>query len=173
MKKPKFILDEMLGSLLRWLRILGFDAIYAQELDCNTSKNLDNVLIDKTEATSRILLTKDVELAKRARQKSQEVVLLSSDEVKENLETVVTQLNLTANEEAAGKRCPVCNSPLETISTEKARNMVPRKVWKQQEEFWRCSDPSCRKVFWKGSHWKKIKETIELLKSKGKKENET
>lgn len=172
MEKPKFLLDEMLGSLLRWLRILGFDAIYAQELDSNTSKNLDSVLIDKTEATSRILLTKDVELAKRARQRGQEVVLLASDAVKENLETVVTQLNLTVKEEMAGERCPVCNSPLETIPTETARDLVPRKVRTQQKGFWRCSNPSCRKVFWRGSHWKKITRVIEELKRKGEKENE-
>ncbi|HRU95805.1 MAG TPA: Mut7-C RNAse domain-containing protein, partial [Anaerolineae bacterium] len=32
-EEPRFIADAMLGKLARWLRLLGYDALYSQEED--------------------------------------------------------------------------------------------------------------------------------------------
>ena len=29
--RPKFAVDEMLGTLARWLRIMGYDAVYEKD----------------------------------------------------------------------------------------------------------------------------------------------
>src|SRR5271155_5865762 len=60
---PKFLVDGMLGSLSRKLRMLGFDTIY-------DSSSADSELRSLAKITNRILLTGDVELyitAKRSK----------------------------------------------------------------------------------------------------------
>jgi uncharacterized protein with PIN domain len=47
-------------------------------------------------------------------------------------------------------RCLDCNVPLENLSREAARPLVPFFVYQIHYEFRRC--PKCRKVFWPGSH---------------------
>ena len=54
----KFIADEMLGRLARWLRILGSDVLYL-----NAS---DDELLLITEKEKRTLLTRDINLFKKA-----------------------------------------------------------------------------------------------------------
>src|SRR5208283_689191 len=55
---PRFVADVMLGSLARWLRILGFDTIYFRVID-------DNELIKIALQQERILLTRDTGIARR------------------------------------------------------------------------------------------------------------
>lgn len=166
MDKIKFLVDEMLASVTRWLRILGFDALYAQDLENSKETDLDILMLTHCKKTDRILLTKDVTLAKRAKDKDLRVILLNSDDVGENLKQIFDKLNLTVKRESVGRRCSVCNSPLERIEKEKVKRDVPPKVVERQEKFWRCTNPSCQHVFWKGSHWDRISDMIALLKDK-------
>ena len=55
----KFLADGMLGKLARWLRMLGQDVIYSVQFS-------DNELLELAKAECRVLLTKDLELYKRA-----------------------------------------------------------------------------------------------------------
>ena len=52
----RFEVDGMLGSLARWLRILGYDTDYANQRD-------DAELVRIARAEDRVLLTRDRELA--------------------------------------------------------------------------------------------------------------
>ncbi|GAI37423.1 unnamed protein product, partial [marine sediment metagenome] len=54
----KFIADRMLGKLVKWLRILGFDTTYPSFDD-------DLSLILTARQESRILLTRNANLIKR------------------------------------------------------------------------------------------------------------
>jgi uncharacterized protein with PIN domain len=55
----KFVADGMLGSLTRWLRMLGQDIVYSVKLG-------DSQLLELAKREERALLTKDCELYKRA-----------------------------------------------------------------------------------------------------------
>ena len=55
----RFVADSMLGKLARWLRMLGQDVMYSTELN-------DSALIEVAKKENRVLLTKDLELYKRA-----------------------------------------------------------------------------------------------------------
>ena len=55
----KFLADSMLGKLARWLRMLGHDVTYNIQLN-------DNELLELAKKENRVLLTKDLELYKRA-----------------------------------------------------------------------------------------------------------
>jgi uncharacterized protein with PIN domain len=68
---PKFFADVMLGTLAKWLRILGYDTEYDNQIG-------DGELAERCLAEERILLTRDVRLVKR-RNVRHRSVLISSD----------------------------------------------------------------------------------------------
>ena len=51
--KMKFLCDQMLGTLAKWLRIYGFDTFYANR-DIS-----DSELLDISKKENRILITRD------------------------------------------------------------------------------------------------------------------
>ncbi len=68
---PKFAVDEMLGSLARWLRIMGYDATYEKDHD-------DDSILRISKDEGRVILTRDEELAARGAPTS---VFISSDDL--------------------------------------------------------------------------------------------
>ena len=55
----KFAVDCMLGKLAKWLRILGFDAVFFAKIE-------DDALLQLADREERILLTRDNGLIERA-----------------------------------------------------------------------------------------------------------
>ena len=55
----KFLLDAMLGTLAHWLRMMGHDVAYFAQFG-------DNELLILAKAEERVLLTRDLELYRRA-----------------------------------------------------------------------------------------------------------
>jgi uncharacterized protein with PIN domain len=144
---PRFVADVMLGRLARWLRVLGYDTLYSSHAD-------DAALVRRALAEDRILLTRDVELARR---RGVRVVLISDDRVEEQLLEMVKTLPLTAG--AAVSRCLNCNAPLVEFDRAQARDLVPPYVFATQTRFRRC--PGCGKVYWRGTHWAHMVATLE------------
>lgn len=165
----KFLADEMLASVTRWLRILGFDTLYAKDLAHSKGENLDATILAFCEKTDRVLLTKDVTLSKRAENKGLKVVLLTSEKRKENLQRILKEFRLKIDMGKVGTRCTACNSRLKRIEKTNVKQQVPPKVYTHQEKFWKCTNPECEKVFWKASHWEQITDMIAKLKRKKKK----
>ena len=62
-EKPVFIVDAMLGKLAKKLRLLGYDTAYSSDID-------DEDLIRIAKNENRILITKDVQLARKAEKKT-------------------------------------------------------------------------------------------------------
>ncbi len=144
---PRFIADVMLGRLARWLRVLGYDTLYFTDMD-------DDTLAERARAEDRILLTRDVELARRRRLR---VVLLDDDQTEAQLREVVRRLHLSTDE--AFSRCINCNLPLVEFSLDEARELVPPYVFATHDRFRRC--PNCGKVYWRGTHWAHMREILE------------
>jgi hypothetical protein len=59
MAEPRFLLDGMLGSLARWLRIMGYDALYVRDAS-------DADMLARLVGNDRTLLPRDRQLADRA-----------------------------------------------------------------------------------------------------------
>lgn len=137
--EPRFLADEMLGSLARWLRVMGYDAEYARDMR-------DDDILHRAVEEGRTLLTRDRELARKAGERG---MLLHSDDGVEQLEEVVRQFDLVFNEERT--RCTLCNRDLVPIGPEEASERVPPRVLERHREFLSC--PSCGRVYWKGTHW--------------------
>jgi uncharacterized protein with PIN domain len=148
-----FVVDAMLGTLAKWLRILGYDAAYDPGLD-------DYQLMRLARAEDRVLLTRDRELARR---RGIQTLLIRSEVLEEQLRQLRSELDLQPA--ASFSRCPVCNELLASLDREAARSRVPAYVARTQERFRLC--PGCGRVYWRGSHWQQMEERLEALRRKG------
>ena len=137
----KFLCDQMLGTLARWLRFLGYDTAYPEALD-------DTKMIGLAAGEGRTLLTRDRELSSRV----PDATYVESDDPDEQLVQVARAFRLTA--ESALSRCSVCNSPIDTIPKEVAKQHVPQGVYDRHREFWRCGQ--CGRFYWQGSHYDRV-----------------
>ena len=140
----------MLGTLARWLRIAGYDTIYHKDND-------DQELILEAEASKRYLLTRDRDLVQRAVKNEVKAIYIESEKVRDQLTQLKEVLNLKL--EPSISRCPLCNCELSRKSKEEVSDYVPETSLNAFNEFWVCQ--MCEKVYWKGSHWDKIVETLE------------
>jgi len=144
--RPLFSADEMLGSLARWLRIMGYDTRYFRDRE-------DNEILETSQKEGRVLLTRDRELADRAGVGG---LYVESDDLTEQLRQLSRVFSLQLDEERT--RCTVCNSPLEEVGPEEVAGLVPEGALKNNDRFFRCT--GCGKIYWKGSHWTNIRSRL-------------
>lgn len=147
--EPRLVADAMLGKLARWLRILGYDTLYDPAWG-------DNELVRLARAGDRILLTRDVALARR---RGLRTLLIADDLLEAQLRQVVAALGLRT--EASFSRCPVCNERLEEVPRSWAWGHVPPYTFCTQREFRLC--PSCNRFYWRGSHWERMRSAVSDL----------
>jgi len=145
-----FLADSMLGTLAKWLRLLGYDTAYDAQCD-------DNQLVRLARAEGRILLTRDTGLLKR---KGLNCLFVESEVLEEQLAQVLQAFDLRVDNPFS--RCPVCNTALEEVPKYEAWGQVPPFVFQTQRTFSLC--PECNQFYWRGSHWKRMSERMERLK---------
>ncbi len=148
-RRPRFVADAMLGRLARRLRALGYDTLYSSQYD-------DPTLARLALAEDRILLTRDVELTRR---RGLSFLLIEDDRLENQLRQMWNALGLTG--ENAFSRCLDCNTPLVECSPAQVRDRVPPYVYTTQSRF-RCC-PNCGRVYWRGTHWARMRAEIEEL----------
>ncbi|RLI09183.1 hypothetical protein DRO42_04930 [Candidatus Bathyarchaeota archaeon] len=146
---PRFLLDGMLGSLARWLRICGYDAEYLRSAP-------DEELIRRAVESGRVLLTRDRMLYRKAIKAGAEAFMVEGESDAEKLASVSRRFSLKLDPERS--RCPQCDAPLAAVGREAVRGRVPPRTFEAYDEFWVCG--SCGKVYWRGSHWRSIVETV-------------
>jgi uncharacterized protein with PIN domain len=150
----KFIVDCMLGKLAKWLKILGFDALYSSKID-------DDELLIIAGREGRILLTKDTRLIQKA--KKIKTLFLKSEEWPEQVKEVLQHFDLWKSV-APHTRCIECNVALKDLSKKNAKNLVSSFVFERADSFALC--PCCGRVFWRGSHFKDMEAQIEQILNK-------
>lgn len=150
----KFIADSMLGRLARWLRLSGYDVLYANDI-------MDESVLEQAKAESRVLLSKDKNLCKKAESSGIEVALIESENILEQLKQIARERNLTIRSTPEFSRCPLCNAAVEKVEKRKIKNKVPESVFVRTAEFWECK--SCGKIYWHGGHWKNIRERVRRI----------
>ena len=136
----QFAADVVLGSLAKWLRILGFDTFYSNNID-------DNQLLETAWREKRILLSKDHQLIYGVNPK--QALLIESKKMPQQLRQVVTAFHLN-HFVALFSRCVDCNVQVVPIEKAAIKEKVPAFVYQNYDEFWVC--PECRQVFWPGTH---------------------
>lgn len=148
----KFIADEMLGKLAKWMRLLGYDTEYVKLKD-------DNYLVNKAFQEQRILLTRDTRIIER--KFIPRFLLVKSDDFTKQLREVIKNFNLVPAEELFFTRCLICNTNIKPISKDLARDKVPAYVYETQEDFLICT--ICNRIYWRGTHVEKAKERLKEI----------
>ena len=159
----KFLTDAMLGKLTRFLRIFGYDTIYASDLVDFYSINPvpDEKLNEYAVQSNRLIITKDLPFYNRSKEN---VILLEGKGVYNYLNQLQQQLNLIYEFNIETARCSVCNAMLKKVSDkETIKKLVKHGTFKTYNEFFQCINPNCQKVFWKGPH---IMDIINNLENK-------
>ena len=151
LRDPKFVLDVHLGKLAAYLRMLGFDVVYRS---CLT----DPELVRISSSERRTLLTRDRGLLKHA------VVthgywLRETDSRRQTAE-IVQRFDL-ARSIRPFTRCMACNTKLQPLAKEDARQSVPPGIAERHDNFRQC--PDCGRVYWKGSHFARMQRWIREL----------
>jgi len=149
MRQPRFLLDGMLGGLSRWLRITGYDTLYYVD------KDDENLLLEARDS-GRILVTRDMVLHRKAKKHDVPSICLSSEKTLEQLSELARQMGLVLA--PRNIRCTRCNGLLEPIGKNEVKDKVPPSSFNAFNEYWICSD--CGAVYWKGSHWNRIKDVL-------------
>ena len=146
----RFLVDGMLGRLAKWLRAAGHDVVYEAPFD-------DLALAERARREERVLLTGDVELAQRRGVRS---LLIQADDLDGQLRQVLALFPAPG----VGSRCMVCNAVLQEVPLSAVQDFVPARVLEYHTHFWLC--PSCRRVYWQGTHWRHMQERLQGLETK-------
>ncbi|MFX1571151.1 MAG: DUF5615 family PIN-like protein [Promethearchaeota archaeon] len=157
----KFLVDAMLGKLARFLRIFGYDTIYANDLikSFKIDPVPDEKLIEFAQKDDRIIITKDYPLYNSYRSRS---LYLKGEGVYNYLNQLKRRLGLTFDFKIERARCSKCNSLLIKIKDKNlVKNIVLEDTFKHYNEFFQCSNLDCKKVFWKGTHIEDIEDKLE------------
>ncbi|MFO0752518.1 MAG: Mut7-C RNAse domain-containing protein [Thermodesulfovibrionales bacterium] len=147
-EQPRFIADAMLGSLAKWLRLLGFDTLYFREGE-------DRELVRIARQEGRVLLTRDTGIARRKGRGA--LLLVRANTTGEQVREVMRALGAGSPQvvpPGAPPRCARCNGVLSGAGREEAADAVPAHILLIHTSFLKCG--SCGKVYWGGSHKKRI-----------------
>ena len=145
MSPPKFIVDNNVGKLVKWLRIMGYDT-----LSFNGSDDAHMIAIALAEG--RVVLTRDTQIMRRrvVTRGQLKAILVASDEPELQMNQVVDTLNLDCQFRPF-TLCLECNQPLVERSKQQVKDLVPPYVFKTQSQYMEC--PACHRIYWRGTHW--------------------
>jgi uncharacterized protein with PIN domain len=154
----KLLCDHMLGSLAKWLRICGFDALYP---DITTN---DDEVLRIAKAEKRLLISRDKELIIRAKKIKLDVLEIQTTNLDEQLTQVLSHTQIDSAQVLT--RCTLCNTLLISVEKNAIKIHVPPKVFETRDQFWYCS--VCNKYYWMGTHYENMIEKINELTNKNK-----
>lgn len=155
MSDVKFMVDGMLGKVARWLRMLGYDTKYANNLN-------DDEILKIADGEKRIILTKDYQLFRKANASGVKAVFIEGRSHIEKLADLSRQLDIRLEINIERSRCPKCNSAIKSVDKESVKDKVPSTTHRIYGEFWICT--GCGQIYWRGSHWKKINNSLDQAK---------
>lgn len=146
---PAFLVDHMLGRLVKWLRLLGFDAVYARD-------EADSELLRRARQEQRIILTRDRALSQA---QSAHTLFVEARTPLAQLAEVARRLGLRLDEQRMFTRCSLCNRLVQAVDKEAVRDRLPAAdpdAWEAglYDQLTYCA--ACDKVYWKGSQYDRM-----------------
>jgi uncharacterized protein with PIN domain len=149
--EPRFLLDNHLGRLAAYLRMLGFDCLYRSDYE-------DQELAETLQREERILLTRDRRLLMR-KAVMHGYCPRSLDSLAQ-LTEVIQRFDLPKRL-APFHRCLRCNHPLEAIPKAAVLDRLEPLTKLYFDEFHICLN--CKQIYWKGSHYERMQEIVKKL----------
>jgi len=145
-----FSADIMLKRLAKYLRALGYDTLFSENL-------LDHELLEISQQDHRILLTRDKALCRSASEEGHSFYV-KPQHPESQLDLVSQYYPVSFVESRFMVRCLECNTPLKSISKEEAKGRVPDRVYQYRDDFYLCQ--FCNQVFWHGDHVKRLRKKL-------------
>jgi uncharacterized protein with PIN domain len=145
---PRFILDVHLGKLATLLRLLGFDTFYHNQLD-------DEEIIETACSENRIILSRDIGIFKNSRVKRG--YFPRSQDSKQQLKEVIQRYGL-GDKIQPFTRCLKCNGEIVPVNKSQVIGQLQENTKMYYQDF--CACERCKKTYWKGSHYQKMKEFV-------------
>jgi len=154
----RFIVDENVGKLARWLRMMGYDTLIFTGVD-------DSQMVTRALDEDRVILTRDTQIMRRRAVAGGRVaaVLIRSDNPERQMRQVVEVLNLDCQFRPFTV-CLECNQLLEERSREQVQERVPPYVFQTQQRYMEC--PGCHRIYWRGTHWEAMSKKLENICSR-------
>lgn len=146
----RFVLDAHLGALARYLRMLGFDALYRNDY---ADAELARIAHDER----RILLTRDVGLLKRSLVRRG--CFLRQTQPLRQMQEIVARFELRERIRPF-RRCMRCNGHLAAVRRSALADTLDPRILARHRRFRRCRD--CARIYWPGSHFERMQQLVAL-----------
>ena len=164
----QFYVDAMLGRFGKTLRLLGFDTLIA------SPELTDTEILNQCLEQNRYLITNDKLFHSRMNNKTnsngseaKSLLIDSTAQLPDQLSIFFKFFNIDFSfndfnkPESFISRCTNCNGQLKEVSKDEIKDKVNNGTYEHQERFWICT--SCHNVYWIGSHWNNIKNTLKKI----------
>ena len=144
----------MLGSIARKLRIFGFDTLYVANVE-------DGEILKLGIDQERTILTADKEFFKRIVKARASGVLVGGSNELEDIVHILERAGVRIVDPGEiGTRCSICNGTLELADASDI-STLPERVTSGYTNFFKCI--SCGKLYWEGTHLKRIRVFIQRI----------
>ncbi len=156
----RFIADNTVGKLRRWMNLLGYDVVY----DPRSAREILRAP-DRPRDSETVVLGRCPGLAETPPPLPSRFFHLESPVLEEQLKQVARAHPLDFRK-TLFSRCSHCNLELqgplklEDLPPE-LRQAVPERVREWREDYFHC--PKCRRVYWEGTHTAHIREELRLM----------
>lgn len=143
-----FILDNHLGRLATYLRMLGFDCLYRNDYQ-------DNELARVSIEEERVLLTRDRRLLMR--KEIRRGYCIHQTDPRRQAAELLQRFKLFGKLKPF-QRCLRCNNPLQPVAKQDIIERLEPLTKQYYDEFRICL--SCKQIYWKGSHFEHMQQMI-------------
>ncbi len=146
----KFLLENNLSKLAKWLRFLGHDVkVLEGEINLrDLSKNQDRVFITTSKRWEHTLKKAGIRY-----------LVVPRHDWKLQLCMVIRHFNLRP--ELILDRCAYCGAKLSPVEKEEVKERVPPRAYDTAYDFTLC--PRCGALFWKGTHYEGMVRMLEKV----------
>lgn len=142
----RFLCDEMLKRLGRWLRAAGYDTLIQE------NGGADRLMLQLARCDGRLLITRDHKLME-FRDATDTVVLLRSNTLQDCIDELTSRVQLDWLYRPFS-RCLVCNTVLVEADAE-AWDQLPEESRLHVHKLLRCS--GCARIYWEGGHVRRMR----------------
>lgn len=137
---PTFDVDGMLGGLVKWLRILGYDAAFPCPRPTSPLRVFITTVPGKVRAGD---------------------VIVTTEHRLQQLAEVLQQTGFEPDEALFFSRCVLCNEPVVPVPRDEVLAKVPDWIFHSGGPFHAC--PKCGRIYWEGSHLERVKKRLQAL----------